>query len=58
MEISFFLIFLAIVVGFYVVMHLIEVGVFKVKDTIEDSMMNATAHRKQEGQHTDKREKL
>ena len=58
MEISFFLIFVAIVVGFYVVMHLIEVGVFKVKDTIEDSMMNATAHRKQEERHTDKREKL
>lgn len=49
---------MAIVVGIYVVMHLIEVGVFKVKDSIEDSMMNATAHRKQEEQHTDRREKL
>jgi len=54
MEISIFLIFVAIVVGIYFVIHLIEVGVFKV----EDSMMNATAHRKQEEQHTDRREKL
>ena len=46
------------VVGIYFVMHLIEVGVFKVKDSIEDIMMNATAHRKQEEQHTDRREKL
>ena len=58
MEISFFLIFVAIVVGIYFVMYLIEVGVFKVKDSIEDSMMNATAQRKQEEQHTDRREKL
>lgn len=58
MEISIFLIFVAIVVGIYFVMHLIEVGVFKVKDSIEDNMMNATAHRKQEEQHTDRREKL
>ena len=57
MEISIFLIFVAIVVGIYFVIHL-EVGVFKVKDSIEDSMMNATAHRKQEEQHTDRREKL
>ena len=37
MEISFFLIFVAMVVGIYFVMHLIEVGVFKVKDSIEDN---------------------